>query len=133
MQIALSGFMGKQVPALHCFQCEGTLTLQGFHTLHLISSPFYYPIHALPRKASAALVHPVGIRPCRSSSLHTDMAPGLRTAMRQQGQAQASQQQCRGCLSPAPQATSRPGAARPAAQLSPAAVPTDSSSAAWRP
>lgn len=129
MQIALSGFKGKQAPALRCFQCKGTLNLQGFHTLL-----FTPPIHALPRQASAALVHPAGVTPRHSSSLPTDMVLGRCTATRQRGQAQAGQQQRGGCLSPVPQAMAPQARRRAAcAQLSPAAVPTDSSSAAQRP
>lgn len=53
MQIGLSGLTGKQAPALRCFQCKGTLNLQGFHTLQLVSSPFLLPpsMHSLARQA----------------------------------------------------------------------------------
>lgn len=114
MQIGLSGLTGKQAPALRCFQCKGTLNLQGFHTLQLVSSPFYFPHPCTPSPGRRRLGSP-GVPLRRSSSLPPGMVLGWCTATRQRGQAQAGQQQCEGCLSPAPQAwPHRPGAARPA-------------------
>lgn len=132
MQIGLSGLTGKQAPALRCFQCKGTLNLQGFHTLQLVSSPFYFPHPCTPSPGRRRLGSP-GVPLRRSSSLPPGMVLGWCTATRQRGQAQAGQQQHGGCLSPAPQAMAPQAWCRAACtQLSPSAVPTDSSSAAWR-
>lgn len=133
MQIGLSGLTGKQAPALRCFQCKGTLNLQGFHTLQLVSSPFLLPpsMHSLARQA------PPWFTRCSPPPLllpppwhGAGLVHGHEAARPGSGWPAA----VRGLPVPSPTGMAPQAWCRAACtQLSPAAVPTDSSSAAWRP